>query len=404
MPTYEYVGKNRLGKIVKGLKVAPNIEEAKRMIMREQIAIHSIKEKKGAFLKGLNIFKKKIATIKELSLFARQLATLLEAGISFIQAMDILAKQTENKRFQEVLTTVKNDIEAGMAVEEAFRKHPEVFSELFTNMVAAGEKSGNLPEILNRLAKYLESEARIKAKVKSAMTYPAVVITVAVVIVVIIMYKVIPAFENIFSDLGAELPVPTQIVVGISHFLIDNALIIFLIAVGIFALLRGYYSTYKGKRVIDGFMLRIKVLGDLLLKSAVARFSRTLSTLLASAIDLLAGIEITAKTAGNAVIEDHLLEAKNLVAQGKNLSDVIENIPLFPPMLSQMIRVGESTGSIDEMLSKVADFYEEEVERAVETLISLIEPFMIVFLGIVIGGIIVSMYLPMFSIIGKIGG
>ncbi len=404
MPTYEYIGKNKVGKIVKGIKIAPNIEEAKRMVLREEIVLHSIKEKKGSFLMGLNIFKKKIASIKDLSLFARQLATLHEAGLPFIQAMDILSSQMENKRFKEVLTTVKNDVESGMSVEEALRKHPSVFSELFVNMVAAGEKSGNMGEILNRLAKYLESEARIRAKVKSAMTYPAVVITVAIIIVAIIMYKVIPAFENIFRDLGAELPLPTQIVVGISHFLINNVVWIILSIIGIFALLRAYYSTYKGRRVIDRLMLRIKVLGDLLLKASVARFSRTLSTLLASAIDLLAGIEITAKTAGNAVIEDHLLEAKNLVAQGKNLSDVIENIKLFPPMLSQMIRVGENTGNTDEMLSKVADFYEEEVERAVETLISLIEPFMIVFLGVVIGGIIISMYLPMFSLIGKVGG
>ena len=402
MPVFEYVGKNKFGQIIRGTKSAATIEDARRMIAREQIVIQKIK-KKGGMSFGLNLFKGKIVKVDELSIFTRQLATIINAGIPIVQGLGILATQIKNKKFQEAVSTVKSDIESGVSLEDALRKHPRAFSELYINMASAGEKSGNLPEVLSRLAKYLEREASVRGKVKSALTYPVVVLVIAITISLLILYKVVPTFSALFEDLGAELPLPTQILVSASHILVNNIGWLFLVTIAMFFAFRAYYRTYSGKRVIDNLKLKLPVMGDLAIKGSVARFSRTLATMISSGIDLLLALEITAKTSGNAIVEDAIMEARNMVTQGRELSNSIQNFKVFPPMLSQMIAVGESTGSLDEMLSKIADFYEEEVDRAVDTLLSLIEPIMIVFLGVLIGGMVVALYLPMFNLAKNIG-
>jgi type IV pilus assembly protein PilC len=401
MPVFEYVGKNKYGQIVRGTKIAPTRDDAKRMVARDQIIVQKIKQK-GGFGLDLHIFQGKVVKVDELSIFTRQLATIINAGIPIVQGLGILASQIKNKKFQSVVATVKSDIESGVSLEESLRKHPRAFSELYVNMASAGEKSGNMPEVLSRLAKYLEREASVRGKVKSAMTYPVVVLVVAISIALGILYKVVPTFAALFADLGAELPILTQILISASHLLVNNFIWLVLVTIGMFFAIRSYSRTYNGRRTIDRIKLKLPVFSDLLIKGAVARFSRTLSTMITSGIDLLVALEITAKTSGNSIIEDALMEARNKVTQGRSLNDSIEKFKVFPPMLSQMIKVGEETASLDEMLSKIADFYEEEVDRAVDTLLSLIEPIMIVFLGVLIGGMVVALYLPMFSLAQKI--
>jgi type IV pilus assembly protein PilC len=401
MPVFEYVGKNKYGQIVRGTKIAPTRDDAKRMVARDQIIVQKIKQK-GGFTLDLHIFQGKVVKVDELSIFTRQLATIINAGIPIVQGLGILASQIKNKKFQAVVAAVKSDIESGVSLEESLRKHPRAFSELYVNMASAGEKSGNMPEVLSRLAKYLEREASVRGKVKSAMTYPVVVLVVAISIALGILYKVVPTFATLFEDLGAELPIPTQILISASHLLVNNFIWIVLITIGAIFAIRSYSRTYNGRRTIDRIKLKLPVFSDLLIKGAVARFSRTLSTMITSGIDLLVALEITAKTSGNSIIEDALMEARNKVTQGRSLNDSIEKFKVFPPMLSQMIKVGEETASLDEMLSKIADFYEEEVDRAVDTLLSLIEPIMIIFLGVLIGGMVVALYLPMFSLAQKI--
>jgi len=401
MPTFEYVGKNKYGEIVKGTKAAPDLDEARRLISRDQIVIQKI-TKKGSMI-SLDVLRRKIVSVRDLALFTRQLATIINAGVPLTQGLGILVAQIKNKKFKQAVDTVKNDVEGGMALEEALRKHPKAFTDLYVNMTAAGEKSGNLPEVLSRLANFLERQAEVTGKVKSAMTYPLVVLAVAIGITFFILYKVVPTFAKIYAELGAELPILSQYLINASNFLVDNVVLIILIIIGIIIAIRYYYKTDNGKRVIDRLLLKVPALGDVILKGAVARFSRSLATMITSGVDLLVALEITAKTAGNSIIEDAVMEVRNMVTQGKNLSDSILTFQVFPPMLGQMIAVGENTGALDEMLSKIADFYEDEVDRAVDTMLSIIEPAMIIFLGVLVGTIVVALYLPMFKLIQTVG-
>ena len=402
MATFVYVGKNKFGQPVKGEKVAASLEEAKRLLNRDQVVVQRIRAK-GGIGALMQKFQMKAASVVELAVFTRQMSTIINSGIPLTQGLDIIADQIKNRRFKEIINGVSNDVKSGLSLEDALRKHPDAFSELYVNMAVAGEKSGNLPDILSRLAKYMEREASVKGKIKSAMTYPLVVISVAITITGFILYKVVPTFANLFKDLGAELPLPTQLVVAASDLIVNNNIFIVLGVVGGIFFLRNYYKTYRGRRVLDGILLKMPVMKELLIKGAVARFSRTLSTMISSGIDLLVGLEITARTSGNSIIEDAIMETRNMVTQGRSLSESILGFKVFPSMLGQMVKVGEDTGSLDEMLSKIADFYEEEVDRAVDTLMSLIEPLMITLLGVLIGGIVVALYLPMFSLVQAIG-
>jgi type IV pilus assembly protein PilC len=328
---------------------------------------------------------------------------MIDAGLPLVQCLEILGSQQENRTFQKMLFQVRQDVEQGSTLADALRKHPKAFDDLFCNMVAAGEAGGILDTILQRLSTYIEKIVKLRSAVRSAMIYPVAVIVIAIGVVWIILWKVIPTFATLFEGLGATLPLATRITIAASKFIGNWWWLVFIgIAVAIFALNR-YHKTYKGKRVLDSLLLRMPVLGIVLKKIAVARFCRTLSTLVSSGVPILDGLEITARTSGNSIVEDAIMATRKSVEEGKTIAEPLKNSEVFPPMVVQMVAVGEQTGALETMLSKIADFYEDEVDEATANLLALLEPLMILFLGVVIGGIVISMYLPMFSLISKIG-
>jgi type IV pilus assembly protein PilC len=399
MPTYTWKGKNKLGKMQEGSVAAENKEAVIALLRRQQIMVSAVTEK------GKEIAVPKFGggvSQKEIAIFTRQFSVMIDAGLPLVQCLEILGSQQKNRVFQKVLFQVRTDVESGSTLADSLRKHPKVFSDLFANMIAAGESGGILDTILQRLAAYIEKSVKLKAAVRSAMIYPVAVITIAVGVVVIILWKVIPTFAMLFAGLGATLPLPTRITIAASNFL--GRYMIFLVAGGAVAayMLKQYYKTYKGKRQIDGFVLKMPIMGDLMRKIAVARFCRTLGTLIQSGVPILEGLSITARTAGNSIVEDAIMATRKSIEEGKTIAGPLEETKVFPSMVVQMISVGEQTGALDAMLSKIADFYEDEVDEAVENLMALLEPVMILFLGIMIGGIVISMYMPMFSLIGKI--
>ncbi|MDY0296623.1 MAG: type II secretion system F family protein [Acidobacteriota bacterium] len=402
MPIFKYKGKNRVGNVITGERMARSPQELSRALEREQIQVLNI-ERKRASLKLPFISKKgrQKVTMRELSVFNRQLSVMFNAGLPITQGLGILGEQQKNKYFKEVILDVRRDVEAGANFSNALQKHPRVFNDLYTSMIQAGEASGNLDTILLRLSEYIENITKLVGRVKSAMAYPIAVLTAAVVLTGVILWKVVPTFQGLFTQLGADLPVPTQIVIAASEFLQNNFFIILIAAVGLALALRSYNKTYKGKRVIDRFKLRLPVFGDLLLKTGIARVTRTLSTLLNSGVEIIEAITITAKTAGNAIIEDTIMHSRASVQEGKPIYESWEETKLFPFMVTQMVGVGEQTGSLSNMLEKIADFYDEEVDQAVSALISLMEPIMILFLGGLVGSVVIAMYLPMFAIIGQ---
>ncbi len=405
MAVFRFKGRNKAGNLVEGEKVARTAQEIALSLERDQIRVLSIEKKKIAvripFISGKGGRKK--VSLKELSVFNRQLSVMFNAGLPITQGLGILAAQQKNKYFEEVLQEVRRDVEAGSNFSNALRKYPDVFNNLYTSMIQAGEASGNLDTILMRLSEYIENMQKIIRRVKSAMTYPIVVIVLAVLITALILWKVVPIFEDMFSQLGAALPMPTQIVMSASDFLQSNILLIIIAIGGLFFAFKAYYRTYKGKRVIDRLKLRIIVFGDLLLKVGVARVTRTMATLLDSGVEIIEAISITAKTAGNAIIEDAVLKSRASVQEGKPLYSSWEETGIFPSMVTQMVSVGEQTGALSSMLSKIADFYDQEVDAAVAALISIMEPIMILILGGLVGSVVIAMYLPMFSIIGQVG-
>jgi type IV pilus assembly protein PilC len=339
---------------------------------------------------------------RDVVVFTRQFATMINAGLPLVQALDILAQQTENKTLAGVTRQVVYDVESGQTLADALRKHPKAFSDLYVNMVAAGEAGGILDTILQRLAQFLEKNDAIVRKVKGAMVYPAVILTVAVVAVAVLLIFVIPTFQNMFASVNMELPLPTRIVIGASNVLKGYWwAIIGIMGISVFALNR-YYKTGPGRLQIDGLLLRFPVLGDVLRKSAVSRFTRTLGTLISSGVSILDGLEITARTAGNMVIHNAVMESRQSIAGGDTISAPLQRSKVFPPMVISMIAVGEQTGGLDEMLSKIADFYDEEVDASVSTMLSLMEPIMIVVLGVVVGGMVVAMYLPIFDMVNAV--
>jgi type IV pilus assembly protein PilC len=399
MPAYVFKGKTRNGAATSGERTADSKDAVIAMLRREQILVTSVKEK------GKEIALPKFGsgiTPKAVAIFTRQFSVMIDAGLPLVQCLEILGTQQDNPNFQKVLLQVRQDVEGGSSLADAMKKHPKVFDDLFTNMIAAGEAGGILDTILKRLATYIEKSVKLKSQVKSALVYPAAVISIAVLVVGVILWKVIPTFASLFAGLGAQLPLPTRIVIGLSNWLV-RLLLPLVIASGVGAyFLKRYYETYKGRRVIDRLMLRLPVIGMILRKIAVARFCRTLSTLISSGVPILDGLEITARTSGNAIVEDAIMETRKSVEGGQSLAAPLKQTDVFPPMVVQMISVGEQTGALDTMLSKIADFYEDEVDTAVANLMTLMEPILILFLGTVVGGIVISMYLPIFSLINQL--
>ncbi len=402
MAIFKYRGKNKVGTVVEGERTGRSANDVITALEKEQIQVLSIERKRLKFAIPF-IGGRKSVSLKTLAVFNRQLSVMFNAGLPITQAIGILGQQQKDKYFQSVLTEVRKDVEAGANLSNAMRKHPKVFNDLYTSMIQAGEASGNLDTILLRLSSYIEGQSKLIGRVKTAMTYPVVVVTIALVLTGVLLWKVVPVFQGMFTQMGAELPVLTQIVTNASQFFISNMLWILLAIVGIVFAFRSYYRTFKGRRVIDNIKLKIWVFGDVLTKLAVARVTRTLATLLTSGVEIIESLTITAKTSGNAVIEDAVLKSRALVQEGKPLWESWEETKRFPYMVTQMVAVGEQTGSLSTMLGKVADFYDEECDQAVSAITSLMEPLMIVILGGLVGTVVVAMYLPLFDIVGKIG-
>jgi type IV pilus assembly protein PilC len=403
MPTYAFAGRTRGGQSVSGERVADSPEAAVALLRREQILVSKVSpvRAKGAG-RTIKFAVARGVSSKSLAVFTRQFSVMIDAGLPLVQCLEILGTQEPDKNFSKIILKTREEVEGGAALADAMRKSPKAFDALYTNMVAAGEAGGILDTVLKRLATYIEKNVKLKAQVKSAMIYPVAVMVIAGLVVAVILWKVIPTFAALFAGLGAQLPMPTRVVIWLSNSFVT--LMPFVIGGTIAATIvyRQFYATYRGRRIVDATMLRLPVLGMILRKVAVARFCRTLSTLLSSGVPILDGLDITAKTAGNAIIEDAIVKTRTSIERGETVSSPLAETRVFPPMVTQMISVGETTGALDMMLSKIADFYEEEVDTAVAGLLTLLEPIMIAFLGVVVGGIVISMYLPIFDLISKL--
>jgi type IV pilus assembly protein PilC len=400
MPVFQYSARNATGEILTGEIDLPTRDEVVGFLHRQRLRPVSVnsKAKDLSFSIGTGV------KTREIVIFTRQFATMINSGLPLVQSLTILAEQTENKRFGKIITEVLNDIQAGQTLADSMRRHPKIFTELYVNMVAAGEAGGILDIILGRLAMFLEKNDRLVRKIKGAMTYPAVMLFVVICCTTILLWKVVPVFASMFSGAGVELPLPTRVVLAASDFL-GNYIGYMIIGAAIFVyVLRRYYKTEQGALVIDRLLLRSPVLGDLVRKSAVSRFTRTLGTLVSSGVSILEGLQITARTAGNRVVHDAVMSSRASIAGGATISEPLKASGVFPPMVVQMINVGEQTGGLDEMLGKIADFYDDEVDAAVTALTSILEPIMIVVMGVVVGGMVVAMYLPMFDMIKTVQG
>ncbi|MCP3980414.1 MAG: type II secretion system F family protein [bacterium] len=400
MPNYSWKGRTRSGRVQEGVLVAESKEAAIMTLRKQQIIVTAVTEKGKEFALpkvGGGIGQKEIA------IFTRQFSVMIDAGLPLVQCLEILGGQQSHAGFQKILMAVRQDVESGSTLADALRKHPKAFDALYCNMVAAGEAGGILDTILQRLSQHIEKAVKLRAAVRSAMVYPTAVIGIAVLVVWLILWKVIPTFATLFTGLGASLPLPTRITITLSNFIGAWWWAVFLsIGLTVF-LLNRYYKTHRGRRHIDRIVLKIPVLGSVMRKIAVARFCRTLSTLVSSGVPILDALEITAKTSGNAIVEDAIMTTRRSVEEGKTIHEPLKGTDVFPGMVVQMVAVGEQTGALETMLSKISDFYEDEVDEATANLLALLEPIMISFLGVVIGGIVISMYLPMFSLISKIG-
>lgn len=399
MPAYVFKGKTRAGAATSGERNADSKDAVIAMLRREQILVTSVKEK------GKEIALPKFGggiSRKDVAIFTRQFSVMIDAGLPLVQCLEILGTQQDNPGFQKVLLQVRQDVEGGSSLADAMKKHKKVFDDLFTNMIAAGEAGGILDTILKRLSTYIEKSVKLTSQVKSAMVYPIAVVSIAGLVVGVILWKVIPTFAALFAGLGAQLPLATRFVIGLSNWTVRLMIPGILAGFGASYGLKRYYATHRGRRVLDAIVLKTPVLGMIMRKIAVARFCRTLATLISSGVPILDGLEITARTSGNAIVEDAIMETRKSVEGGQSLAGPLKQTDVFPPMVVQMIAVGEQTGALDNMLSKIADFYEDEVDTAVANLMTLMEPLLILFLGVVVGGIVVSMYLPIFDLINQI--
>jgi len=400
MPVFTYKGTNRSGGSVSGELTASSKAELQNILRRQQITPTKMSEKGKEF--NLPSFGSGV-NAKELAIFTRQFSVMIDSGLPLVQCLEILASQQENKTFQKVLAGTRASVEGGATLSAAMRQYPKVFDALYVNMVEAGETGGILDTILQRLSSYIEKNVKLQRAVKSALVYPVGVLTVAAGVIILLLWKVVPIFATLFAGLGVDLPLPTKIVISLSNLIgsIFGLLMLIAVGAGIFGL-KVWYGTPQGRFVLDGVILKLPVIGILMRKIAVARFTRTLGTLIASGVPILEGLDITARTSGNAIVEKALQQVRKSLEEGKSLTEPLKDSEVFPGMVTQMISVGEQTGAMDAMLQKIADFYEEEVDAAVKDLLTALEPIMIVFLGLVVGGVVISMYLPLFSLIGKL--
>jgi type IV pilus assembly protein PilC len=403
MARFAWEGKNRTGGSVTGEMEAPSEAFVLAQLRREQIAPIRIRKKGAEFAINLPFRGEKKVTQKELAIFTRQFATMIDAGLPLVQCLDILGQQQENASFKKVILKVKEDVESGSTFADALIKHPKVFDALFVNLVAAGEVGGILDTILSRLAEHIEKAMKLAKKIKGAMVYPSTIVAVAVIVTLVLLLYVIPIFAKMFADFGQELPGPTMVVLSMSAFTRKYFLVVVAFFVLVGAGIRWYYRQEAGRRNIDRMLLRTPVVGSLLQRIAVARFSRTLGTMVSSGVPILESMDIVAKTAGNKIIEEAILKARGSISEGKTIAEPLMESTVFPPMVTQMVAVGEATGALDTMLNKIADFYDDEVDSAVEALTSLLEPMLMVFLGVVIGGMVIAMYLPVFKLAGVVG-
>jgi type IV pilus assembly protein PilC len=405
VPVYMWKGRTLGGEIQTGELTLDSQDEVLAALRKKRIIITSVREKKAEVKFALPKIGTGVST-RDLAIFTRQFATMINAGLPLVQCLDILSKQTEKENFRKIIGQTMRDVEAGTTLAEALAKKENngVFDELFVNMVEAGEAGGILDEILQRLATFSEKAEALKRKIQGAMVYPAVVMTVAVLATAFMLIFIIPTFARMFTGFGADLPLPTKIVMGLSSFLRAFWWAIIGSLVGLVFMLKRYYDTERGRVHLDTLLLKVPVLGDVLRKGAVARFTRTLGTLISSGVPILTGLEITARTAGNRVIQDAIMAARASIREGETISAPLRQSNVFPPMVVQMISVGEETGALDDMLTRIADFYDDEVDTAVDALTSLIEPIMIVFMGGIVGGMVIAMYLPMFKLINVVAG
>ena len=402
MPVFLWEGQTRKGEKKKGEIEAANEAALRGILRRQGLTSITVKQKPKNLSEYLPFLKQKVKE-KEVVIFARIFATMINAGLPLIQCLDLLAQQEQNKTFAQIITAIKEDIEGGSTLSDALRKYPKVFDDLFVNLVAAGESGGILDVILQRLSNYMEKAMKLKSKVKGAMTYPASVLVISIAVVSLLLVKVIPTFQKMFEGFGGELPGPTQFLITLSTYAQKYFLVaIIALAVAVYAF-RRYYKTEKGTLLIDDLILRAPVFGPLLKKVAVARFTRTMSTMMTSGVPILEGLAIVSKTAGNKVVENALIRVRKSISEGKTIAEPLLETGIFPPMVVQMIAVGEATGALDAMLSKIADFYDDEVDAAVDAMTALLEPFMMVFLGGVVGGMIIAMYLPIFKMASVVG-
>ncbi len=400
---YIWEGRSRKGVIEKGEMEASNEASVRTQLRRQQILATKIQAKPKDVLKGLSFLQRKRVREKEIVVFTRQFATMIDAGLPLVQCLEILSSQQDNKYFKEILIKVKGDVEAGSTFADALRKQPAVFNDLFCNLVAAGEAGGILDTILDRLAKYIEKTMNLKRKVKGAMVYPGAVLAVALLVIGSLLVFVIPVFQKMFADMGGTLPAFTQMVINLSDMMRNYWWAFAIILVGGYLGFRGYYRTDPGRAKVDDYLLKIPIFGSLIRKVAIAKFTRTLSTMLSSGVPILEGLEIVARTSGNKTIEKAILRTRASIGEGKTVAEPLGTSGIFPPMVVQMISVGESTGQLDTMLSRIADFYDEEVDTAVAALTSLLEPILMVFLGTAIGALVIAMYLPIFRMASVLG-
>jgi type IV pilus assembly protein PilC len=400
MPNFSFKGRTRQGQVISGERVAESPQALAMTLRREHILLMDVAEKKAK--RGWNLEFGGNPTPKDLAVFTRQFSVMIDSGVPLVQCLEILGEQQENKKFAAIITAVRREVEAGNNLASSMKMHPKIFDDLYTNMVAAGETGGILDTIFQRLSIYIEKAVKLKRAVQSALVYPISVIVIAAGVITLILWKVVPAFTELFESMNVDLPLPTRIVIGASRFVGSYGIFVFVgigVLIGVF---RSYYRTQKGRYTVDRLLLKMPIFGPLLRKIAVARFTRTMATLIASGVPILDCLEITAHTSGNAVIEEAILNVKKAIEEGRTIVEPLKASGVFPNMVVQMIGVGEQAGALEAMLTKIADFYEEEVDAAVGDLMTAMEPAMIVVLGVIVGGIVISMYLPIFTLVGQL--
>ena len=399
MAVYTWKGKNRYGDVVGGDRVGASVDEVARSLQKEQVTVISVAPKKMA--PSIPFLKREKVRLKELAVYSRQLSVLIDAELPLIQSLTILAEQQKNKYFKKVINTIKDDVEAGSTLHQAKRKHPKVFDDLYCNLVGSGEQSGSLDVMLRRLAEYIEKTVKLRSQVRQAMIYPVAIIIFAIIVAIFLLWKVIPVFASIFIELGADLPLLTAVVVKMSNFVQSYIIFIVLGIIAFVLLFRYYRKTPQGRWTVDRLLLKLPLFGKLLNKVAISRLTRTMATLISGGVPMLESLKITSSTAGNVLIEKQIMETRRLVSEGKTLHDAFKEAGNFPLMLTQMVNVGEATGTLDEMLTKLANFYDDEVETSVAALLSIMEPVLLICVGGMVGSLVVSMYLPIFSLMQK---